>query len=94
LCSIPTSINSIAVSESISYAPNPFADKVKLSFQSNDKKNINVYTIDGKLIYSDTFYNANYELNADKFIIDTKGLIFVKVQSNQGISVIKLIRVQ
>lgn len=94
LCSIPTTINSIMIGESISYAPNPFTNKVKLSFESDDKKNINVYTVDGKLIYNDSFYNTFYELDADKFSVDVKGLLFVKVQSNKGVSVIKLIRVQ
>ena len=92
LCNIPTAINSITPNQVVNYYPNPFTNKVQLNFESNIAKTITVYAIDGKLIYSDTFKGTRYELNADKFYINTNGLLFVKIQSNTGTNVLKLIK--
>jgi subtilisin family serine protease len=94
LCGIPTAINNVKTNEVVNYAPNPFTNKVKLSFESEITRLISVYSVDGKLVFTDTFSDFNYELNANKFMVDAKGLLFVKVQSDNNTTVFKLIRVQ
>ncbi len=94
LCSIPTAINNVKINEVVNYFPNPFTDKVKLSFENEETKSIFVYSVDGKLVFTDTFSNFNYELNSNKFMVNAKGLLFVKVQSDNYTSIFKLIRIQ
>lgn len=91
-CLITTSINNVSSYNVVNYAPNPFKDKVNFSFENESIKTISVVSVDGKLIFTDTFSGLNYELNATNFLVDAEGLLFVKVQSTSGINMFKLIR--
>jgi len=94
LCSIPTSINQINTTEIVNYFPNPFTSKVQIIFENEFQKTISVFTIDGKLIFTDVFVGNVYELNATNFLITSKGFLLVKVQSAINTNVFKLIKVE
>ncbi len=93
LCNtIVTSVNEVKLSDVVNYYPNPFKNKVLINFENDNFKTVSVYSVDGKLLFTDSFNSYKYELNAGKFSINVSGLLFVKVQSATATNVFKLIK--
>ncbi|MGZ4098206.1 MAG: S8 family peptidase [Bacteroidia bacterium] len=76
----------------MNFYPNPFSDKTAIEFNREIKGTVYVYSVDGKLLYSDNVGGKNYELNSSRFLNDYKGLLLVRVIAESETINVKLLR--
>lgn len=72
--------------------PNPFSDKVTLSFDEYVKGIISVYSPEGKLLFEGNINGKSYELNSTGVLQHYAGLLFVNVISEKQVYNFKLLR--
>jgi subtilisin family serine protease len=91
LCVI-TGEKEIYANNSVSYFPNPFTDKVTINLDKETQGKIYVYSVDGKLLHEDVVSSRKYELNSSSFNGNYKGILFVRIISNNQSLAFKLVR--
>ena len=85
-------LNSYSPDKSIRAFPNPFQDKVTFRFDKKLNGLIQVYSSEGKLIFTEQVQNSSYELEASKLQPASKGLILVKITSADENYAFKLVK--
>jgi subtilisin family serine protease len=85
-------INSISLNQSISGFPNPFQEKVNFSFEKKLKGKLQVFNSEGKLLFEELIDADRYELNSSQLPHLTKGLLLVRIISDNGSHAFKLIK--
>lgn len=89
---ISTGINNKNSSD-VNIYPNPIVDKLQLNslFFKNEIININIYSIEGNLIYQSDFYSNNEGIEIDCKSFNT-GVYFIKINTNKEQIVRKIIK--
>jgi len=89
---LPTGLEEVSVVD-LSIAPNPFVDAFELNFSSDEKINISIYNLDGKLVKS--FIAQNGE---DKFTVNTSnwptGTYILNIQGQRFSENRKLVKIR
>jgi hypothetical protein len=71
---------------SVQIYPNPASDKMVIEMGNNEghesDKTLHIYSMDGKCVLEDTFYNPRQEINLESF---NRGVYFVSVISGQTV---------
>jgi hypothetical protein len=83
----PVGLSKVDLLNDILVYPNPTHYKVSIDCEINRKINLEVYSIDAKLLFRDRFY-GNYQFNMDEF---EKGIYFFKLNDEFGNSLTKKI---
>ncbi len=83
----PVGLNKVDLLNDILVYPNPTHNKVSIDCEINRKINLEVYSIDAKLLFRDRFY-GNFQFNMDEF---EKGIYFFKLNDEFGNSLTKKI---
>jgi len=81
----PVGLSTLGFSNDILVYPNPTHNKVNISCDKNRKINLEVFSIDSKLVFKDSF-NGNYQFNMDEF---QAGLYFFRLNDEFGNSLTK-----
>lgn len=88
----PVSVTQLNLNEKLNYFPNPFSSKVTLDFGKNISGTLQIFSSDGKLLFSDKISGLTYALTSDKLGSFYSGLIFVKIYSAETNYAFKLIK--
>jgi hypothetical protein len=83
----PVGLNQLNLLNDILIYPNPTHNKVSIDCEINRKINLEVYSIDSKVLFRDRFY-GNFQFNMDEF---EKGIYFFKLNDESGNTLIKKI---
>jgi hypothetical protein len=91
-CGNPISVGENIQSTGIVISPNPTSGKIEVRSERSEVRSIEIYNIYGEKVYS----AANFQINSSSnFQIDlseaNNGVYFVKVQTNEGITVRKIV---
>ena len=77
------------INSKIQVFPNPVSDKLKINLGENDNGMLNIYKLDGRLIYKEKLKNNNNEVDIQT--LKGSGVVVVRVSAGSEISTLKVI---